>query len=246
MTLAAALTRLAGLPRLLVACDYDGTLAPLVSDPAGAYPVPQAIDALGGLARLPDTFVALISGRALTDLAALSGLVEPVHLVGSHGAEWSTGSVEGMDARRRELLEGLTAALTAIAGRFDGVAVETKPASAVLHVRNAARPDAAAALAELGDGPLTWPGLHVTRGKEVVEIAVVPTDKGAALATLRSSLAVDAVLFVGDDVTDEDAFARLSDPDVGVKVGVGETRAAYRIAAPADVAQLLADLLALR
>lgn len=241
-----ALAALAGAGRLLVACDYDGTLAPLVADPAAAYPVPEAIEALRALADLPNTSVALISGRALVDLSALSGLSEPVHLVGSHGTEWSTGAVRGMDDERKDTLQRLISALAAIAARYDGVAVETKPASAVLHVRNADRAAAAAALTELADCPLRWPGLHVTRGKEVVEIAVVPTDKGAALAELRSLLDADAVLFVGDDVTDEAAFARLSGADVGVKVGEGASRATYRIAAPTDVASLLADLLDLR
>ncbi len=244
--LSEALAGLAGRSRLLVASDYDGVLAPLVDNPAAARPLPAAIESLRRLGTLPDTFVALISGRALAELGVLSGLGPPAQLVGSHGAEWSTGQVEGFDAERADVLDAVTAAMADIAGRYDGVGVERKPVSAVLHVRRATRPDAGAATAALEDRLTRWTGLHVTHGKEIVEVAVVRTDKGSALESLRSSVAADAVLFLGDDVTDEDAFARLSPPDVGVKVGPGHTRAAYRVDTPEEAAVLLDDLLALR
>src|SRR6266851_2053845 len=71
------LSHLATTPVLLVACDYDGTLAPIVSDPGTARPLPEAVSALRALAILADTNVALISGRALHDLALLSRLRPP-------------------------------------------------------------------------------------------------------------------------------------------------------------------------
>lgn len=241
--LADALAALARTPRLLVVSDYDGVLAPIVDDPAAAYPLPEAMQILHRLGDRPDTVVALVSGRALAELAALSGLAEPVRLIGSHGAEWSTGPVAGFDAERADVLAGVVAAMRDIEGRYDGVAVETKPVTAALHVRRAARPDAAAATDELARRLSEFSGLQVTRGKEVVEVAVVPNDKGTALVALREQVAADAVLFLGDDVTDEDAFAVLGEDDVGVKVGPGDTRAAYRVDTPDDVAALLADLL---
>ena len=67
-----ALTAVAQVPRLLVACDYDGTMAPIVSNPEDARPLPESAAALQELARLPSTITALISGRALVDLARLS------------------------------------------------------------------------------------------------------------------------------------------------------------------------------
>ncbi len=82
-----ALVQLARTPRLLVACDYDGTLSPIVADPEQARPLPESVNALRSLASLSSTTVAVISGRALRDLATLSRLPSEVHLVGSHGSE---------------------------------------------------------------------------------------------------------------------------------------------------------------
>ena len=68
---------------------------------------------------------------------------------------------------------------------------------------------------------------------------MVRTGKGAALQRLRDAHGSTGVLYVGDDVTDEDAFAVLRPQDVGVKVGGGETLAGYRVADPAAVRDLL-------
>src|SRR5262245_60270349 len=90
--LQAALDRLAAAPRLLVALDFDGVLAPIVDVPSAARPLPAAASALGVLATLPETTVALVSGRGLADLAAVSGFGTPIRLVGSHGAEFDDGA----------------------------------------------------------------------------------------------------------------------------------------------------------
>ncbi len=67
-------------------------------------------------------------------------------------------------------------------------------------------------------------GIHVRHGKMVVELAVVPTEQGRRPRRIRQRVGASAVLFIGDDVTDEDAFATLTGPDVGVKVGDGHDR----------------------
>src|SRR6185436_16727348 len=92
--LRAAVGRIARVPLLLVACDYDGTLAPIVEDPSTAVPLPESVAAVRALAALPQTTVAVVSGRALRDLAALSRLPSEVYLVGSHGSEFDIGFVE--------------------------------------------------------------------------------------------------------------------------------------------------------
>ncbi|BCN67202.1 putative trehalose phosphatase [Prescottella equi] len=238
-----ALSTVARTPRLLVASDYDGTMAPIVSDPEKAYPHAESVRALRALAGLAATTAAVISGRALKDLATLSRLPAEVQLVGSHGSEFDVGFVHAIDANARKLLGEVTAELSRIADLHPGVTVETKPASAALHVRNASPEAGAKALAAVHAEAALWTGVQVTEGKAVIELAVVATDKGNALDILRHQEAATAAVFFGDDVTDEKAFGRLQGPDLGIKVGEGETLAQYRVDSTEEVAAALAFLL---
>jgi trehalose 6-phosphate phosphatase len=237
-----ALDGAAATARLLVASDFDGTLAPIVSNPADARPLPRAADALLALAGLPSTTVALVSGRALATLRELASMPKSVHLVGSHGAEFDTGFAHDID---RDLLDRITAELTAIATNRPGVTVEPKPASVALHVRNASADDGRAALDAARAAARAWDA-ELTEGKAVLEFAVISTDKGEAVDIIRDRDGATAVVFFGDDVTDEKAFRRMRDGDVGVKVGPGDTLAGYRVESPEDVATALAYLVGRR
>jgi trehalose 6-phosphate phosphatase len=237
-----ALDALAAVPRLLVACDFDGTLAPIVDDPADARPLPAAAESLVELARLPSTHVALVSGRALSVLKELARMPSEVNFVGSHGAEFDAGFAHHVD---ESLLARITNALNDIATHRPGVTVESKPASVALHVRNATQADGDAALREARAAATSWDA-ELTEGKAVLEFAVISTDKGEAVDILRERYDAAAVAFMGDDVTDEKAFRRLRDSDVGVKVGEGETLAEYRVGSPDDVADVLEYLLRAR
>jgi trehalose 6-phosphate phosphatase len=234
-----ALTEVALVPRLLVTSDFDGTLAPIVNHPPDARPIAAAARALSALATLPATTAALISGRAVQDLAALSRMPTEVHLVGSHGAEFDTGFLYEIN---ETLLDEIKNTLHGIAAAYPGVTVEVKPASAALHVRNAAPDDARAALDEASAAAENWDA-HITAGKAVLEFAVIQTDKGQAIDILREREDASAVAFFGDDVTDEKAFRRLRGSDVGVKVGPGDTLAEFRVESPEDVAVALEFLL---
>lgn len=242
----AAIGELAVLPVLLVATDYDGTIAEIVSDPASAHPNREAMVALRALGELPHTPVAVISGRGLADLARLTGNPEGVHLVGSHGGEFDLSFADLLSPVARRLHATLTQTLRVIASGHPGCFVEVKPASVALHYRNATAEDAGAARdrAEREAGSLD--GVFIKHGKMVVEFAVISTHKGDALDTLRKRFSPSAVLFIGDDTTDEDAFATLAGPDVGVKVGPGDSRAAFRVGGPGEAARLLASLSARR
>ena len=241
--LRAAVARVARVPVLLVACDYDGTLAPIVADPTKAVPLSEAVAAVRALASLPQTTVAVISGRALRDLAALSRLPSEVHLVGSHGSEFDVGFVDALAPEAQQLRTELVETLSALVRRRPGVRLEVKPASVAVHTRAAAPDVAAVVLEAIRTGPATWPGINVTHGKEVVELSVIATHKGMAVDALRTQISASAVVFIGDDVTDENAFAHLHGPDAGVKVGPGETRARYRVRDPYDAARVMALLL---
>ncbi|MBM7771499.1 trehalose-phosphatase [Actinokineospora baliensis] len=238
-----AIVQIARTPRLLVACDYDGTLAPIVENPENARPHTESVGALRSLAGLHETTAAVISGRALRDLATLSRLPAEVHLVGSHGSEFDVGFVHALDAEARDLHRRIEAELEKLTEGADGVHLEVKPASIAVHVRRAPAEVAEDVLGKVRSGPCTWTGVQVTEGKAVIELAVVQTDKGHALDVLRHQAGATAAVFVGDDVTDEKAFSRLQGPDLGVKVGEGETLAGYRIDDPVSVATMLALLL---
>ncbi|MGB8403810.1 MAG: trehalose-phosphatase [Mycobacterium sp.] len=233
-----ALDAVSSTPRLLVTSDFDGTLAPIVNNPADARALPAAASALIELADLADTDVALISGRALNVLKELAAMPANIHLVGSHGAEFESGFSQPVD---EALLTRIGLSLGEIASRYPGVTVETKPASVALHVRNASSGDGTAALAAAQLAAADW-NAEITSGKAVLELAVITTNKGSAIDELRSRAAATAVVFFGDDVTDEKAFARLADGDVGVKVGPGQSAAQYRVDSPDDVAEALAHL----
>ncbi|MFI5954977.1 trehalose-phosphatase [Cryptosporangium sp. NPDC051539] len=238
--LRAAVGRLAAAGTLLVSTDYDGVLAPIVNDPARAFPLPASVDALQELAALPSTSVALLSGRALVDLSRLSGLAGEALLVGTHGVEFDDGFAIPPEAEA--LRARLLAELRPMVAAVPGAALEEKIASVAVHVRNA-DPDAGEKLLiQVADALGREPGVQSTAGKKVLELAVVETSKGTALDVLRDRTAADVVLFAGDDVTDEKAFAVLRPGDVGIKVGPGDTAAGYRVDDPEQMAGVFALL----
>jgi trehalose 6-phosphate phosphatase len=242
----AATKALARVPRLLVALDFDGVLAPIVDVPSHARPLPDSAAALAELAALPDTTVALLSGRGRDDLAAVSGFGNPIRLIGSHGSEFDDGGTSLLDDEQRARLDRLTAELRGLVEGEPGVALEPKPAGVAVHVRNAPPEVGTRVLDTVRAGPAARDGIETTPGKAVLDLSVVRMDKGAALDLLRERVAADAVLFAGDDVTDETAFARLRPGDVGVKVGPGDTAAEHRVDAPPDITVLLQQLVEVR
>jgi trehalose 6-phosphate phosphatase len=235
---------LARTPRLLVATDFDGVLAPIVANPASARALPESVAALRDLDTLPDTEIAIVTGRSLEVLQRLLEPPESWHLVGSHGAETSDHILD-LEALRPAVVR-LAARLEHLVGGRPGVAIEPKPIGAAVHVRNAPADVGAAVLDEVRSGPAAEPGIFVTEGKCVIELAVVEVSKGAAVNQLRSKVDASGVLYVGDDVTDERAFLALQDGDLGVKVGPGETAAGVRVDDPEAVAALFAELYSLR
>ena len=237
----AALASAADRRPILVASDYDGVLARLHDDPSAAIPEPGVAETLARLAEAGGVTVALVSGRGVDDLRTTSGLSGPYRWVGSHGAEFD-GPLTGELAARRE---ALVDQMEPVVARVPGARLEVKPASVAVHVRPVADRAAAAALLDevrtLADSSLT-----MKPGKDVLELAVTDADKGGALLRLAGELGAVATVYLGDDVTDEDAFRALGAADVTVKVGDGDTDADHRVpdtAGALAVLERLADLL---
>ncbi|MCO4253756.1 trehalose-phosphatase [Pseudarthrobacter cellobiosi] len=241
-----AARRIAQTEHLLVAMDFDGTISPLVDRADDARPLPRSAAAFAGLAALPRTTTALISGRALASLRAAASPPVDTLLIGSHGAEaWlGPGSAElTLDEAQRLLLAEVRGVLEEIVERAPGTLLEDKPAGVVLHTRLATDDVAEDAVAAARSVLQDRKGVFLKNGKRVLETSVVNASKGEGLTFLRQITGATAVLFAGDDVTDEDALARLESGDVGVKVGLDFTQAEFRVEAPAHVAELLEALL---
>ena len=241
-----ALRRIAATEHLLVAMDFDGTMAPLVDHAGDARALPRSAAAFAALTELPRTTTALISGRALDSLRAVAFPPEMTLLIGSHGAEVWMGpgsSKLELDDARRELLAEVRRELEGIVEVAPGTLLEDKPAGVVLHTRLAeddvAEDAVAAARAVLQDRP----GVYLKSGNRVLETSVVHASKGEGVAFLRQAAGATATVFAGDDTTDEDALARLLPGDLGVKVGLDFTQAQFRIEAPTHVSELLEALL---
>lgn len=241
-----ALHRIAATEHLLVAMDFDGTMAPLVDHAGDARALPRSAAAFAALTELPRTSTALISGRALDSLRAVAFPPEKTLLIGSHGAEvWmGPGSLTlELDDARRDLLADVRRELEGIVELAPGTLLEDKPAAVVLHTRLAADDVAedavAAARAILQDRP----DVFLKSGNRVLEASVVHASKGEGVAFLRQATGATATIFAGDDTTDEDALASMLPGDLGVKVGLDFTQAQFRIESPVHVAELLEALL---
>jgi trehalose 6-phosphate phosphatase len=232
----AAVRALSAADQLLVMTDYDGTLAPLVPDPAEAVVDEPTITVLGSLAAKPSTAVAVVSGRRLADLERflpIPGLV----LVGGHGAETGGPAIVGDD--ERATLERVVAELEEIAALDRGALVEVKETSAALHVRRVTAVVGERLLDLARAGPGHLPGVRVIEGNSVVDLTISSIDKGTAVRALRARHPGGLAVFIGDDVTDESAFAALPPPDLTVKVGEGPTSAALRLPDQASVRPFL-------
>lgn len=245
-----ALRELARTKRLLVALDFDGTLAPEVDDPEKARALPDARAAVLRLLAMPNTRVALVSGRALRSLEQVADLPQTALLVGSHGIEIRLDSPDdnvSLDTAELRQVDMLHTVLGEVADSVDQVWLEPKPAGFALHTRLATEFNSRIAhLVARSEASAEVAGLTIREGKNVLEFSVRSTTKGEAVEHLRRYTHADAVFYAGDDVTDEDAFAALTADDFGLKSGDGPTLANFRVPGPTQVARVLSLLADLR
>lgn len=244
--------RLAASSALTVAIDFDGTVAPIVSRPQDARILPRAQQALDVLREAPGVQVVLLTGRSLAGLAETRVASDGWIISGSHGAELVgvpglTGEGEQiLSEEERTQLHRAKRRVQRALGLVPGVRLEDKPFGFAVHTREVSDPVEAeellTAAVEIGRAA----GLHIRAGKCVREIAVRESNKGDVLGRIRAALPAAPVLFLGDDVTDEDVFAVLGTDDLGIKVGEGETAASERIPGPESAAAVLAMLAELR
>jgi trehalose 6-phosphate phosphatase len=236
--------------RLAVFLDYDGTLTPIVEDPAKADLAEDMREAVAALAR--KVTVGIVSGRNLEDLRSRVGL-DCVFLAGSHGFDiagpkgWHETLQKGTEFLPD--LDGAEKALRARVEAIEGAAVERKKFSIAVHYRRV-RQEEVGKVEEAVDRALDEHGrLRKGRGKKVLRLQpALDWDKGHAVDWLLERLELDRQgvlpIYLGDDVTDEDAFRRLAGRGITVAVRDGDRRTAadLTLADPDDVRRFLAWL----
>lgn len=246
-------------PGALIAVDFDGTLAPIVSDPADARATPDAVAALRELACLAGT-VAVITGRPAQEAAALAGVadVPQVIVLGHYGNQrWERGVLAsspappGLDLARTELPSVLSREHA-----DEATWVEDKGEAVAVHTRRAADP--AAELDRLREPLMALAeraGLVLEPGRFVLELRAPGADKGQALIALAAKRNPAAVMYCGDDLGDRPAFRAVRQmrtrgtPGVVVCSGSAEVpelaaEADLVLGGPAEVAGLLSALAA--
>ncbi|MFH0876899.1 MAG: trehalose-phosphatase [Candidatus Omnitrophota bacterium] len=228
------LKKLAGKKNIFLFLDYDGTLTPIVKTPPQALLSPAVRGLLARLNRQRRCRVAIVSGRSLANIKSMVRL-EGIIYVGNHGLEVEGAGLRPLRVlpwRFRQVLKELRKRLTENTERFKGVFVEDKGLTLSLHYRLASQrciPEIKKAFDEVLRLPVAAKKVKVTRGKKVFEIRPpVNWDKGAVVAWLLnqknvlSSKGPCLGVYVGDDTTDEAAFAVLRKRGVGI--GVGKTK----------------------
>jgi trehalose 6-phosphate phosphatase len=229
---------------LLLFLDFDGTLSPIVEEPERAQLPLDTRNTLRTLASREGVSLAIISGRPIYDLRERVGLKNLIY-AGNHGLEISGPGmhfIEPAAAQRIKALGELSRHLRTRLRHIPGAGVEYKVLSASVHFRKAP-PDREE---EIGERVQTAVGslgnlFEVTMGLKVFEIRPkVNWNKGMAVRWIKQATTPDALpIYIGDDTTDEDAFAALPE---GITISAGraeKTSARYSLAGPDAVQRFL-------
>ncbi len=255
--------------RLLVALDFDGTLSPIVERPEDAALHPDVAAPLRRLTERADTVVAIVSGRGLADARGRVGM-DHLYYAGNHGFEIEGPGVDRVHPAAEEArpkLDECVVALEAALADEPGTEIEDKRWTLSIHYRRAEREGAEARVRAAVHAHCRRPGLRVTEGKKVFEVRPdVDWDKGRAVEFLLDVLTRNGgddgsdagagavripgapglpAIFIGDDTTDEDAFAVVRDLGGGIVVGdppPADTRAVAWLRDPSEVAELIRRL----
>jgi trehalose 6-phosphate phosphatase len=233
--------RLRAADRGAVLLDFDGTLVNLRRRPSDVRMPAHARRILERLVRHANVFVAIVSGRRVQALRSLVD-VEGLHYFGLHGAERDDKSAT-LSKAARLALDGAKRAAQLQLNVVPGIWIEDKDLSFSVHHRDADAAASGSGYAALVELLAPWgDALHVLNGSRVWEVlpSEIPGKSSAVEEVLGELPAAAAIVYIGDDCTDEAAFAALPN-QITVRVGREPgTFARYFVRAPADVLRLLA------
>ena len=229
--------------KVAILLDIDGTLLDIAPTPHDVQVPPTLRRTLARLQEQTDGAIALVSGRSLSDIDLIFSPLK-LSAVGGHGAELRvTPTSKANGGKSRYLAKDLRTRLSDVANLAEGIIVEDKGYSVALHYRLA--PDKQRAIEDAIDAicaelPEGW--VEILPGKAVIEIKKSGFNKGTALRDLmaHAPFAGRLPIFVGDDKTDEAAFAVVPEFD-GMAISVGRMvpGVAQRFEAPSDVRRWL-------
>jgi alpha,alpha-trehalase len=248
----AAIRELRADRHLLLLLDFDGTLAEFNPDPDVVQLTDARRDLLLDLAARSDTTLGIVSGRRLADVRSRTRLPGQVWYSGLHGLEIEGPGVRFMHpdaenafATLRQLVGGLSSELSALPGVF----IEDKTLSLVAHFRDASPEDAThvPAVVQKHARPFLESGLfRLMHGACMLELLPnIDWHKGSAVAWIREHVPAhpDApTVYIGDDVTDQDAFAAVRGRGLSVAVSTRASGADIQIDGPTEVEELLRRL----
>ncbi|NJD33345.1 MAG: trehalose-phosphatase [Betaproteobacteria bacterium] len=226
--------------------DVDGTLLEIADTPSAVRVDMELLELIGRLFRISGGALALVSGRSISDLEELLGMLR-LPLAGQHGLErrdsagrlWIHAAPPGAKCAIKE-------ALVPVLNRHSGLLLEDKGLTLALHYRQA--PHLAAYAQRLMDRLMREAGgeLELQKGKRVIEIKPAGIDKGTAVAEYltESPFRGRHPVFIGDDLNDEHGFAEVNRMGgISIKVGPGTSCARYRLPHVAAVRHWLNEAL---
>ena len=238
---------------LVLLFDFDGTLAEFDPDPAAPVLSQSRRERIEAIARRDDVSVGIVSGRRLDDLRGRTRLPASIYLAGLHGNEIEVADRhwEHPDLHRgEELVAGLADSLSAVVEEFPAAFIEDKRASVAIHARRAPEPERKKifAAANVFAAPWILDGrVRPLEGDAVVEfLPNVGSHKGEATQWIVADVEARRqrpawVAYVGDDITDEDAFRAITS-GIAVLVGLRPTAATHKLNGIADVDLFLSFL----
>ncbi|MCL5022330.1 MAG: trehalose-phosphatase [Nitrospirae bacterium] len=214
--------------------DFDGTLVPIQEDPSRCF-LPESVKAqLRVLSAAPRCSVSVISGRSLRDIRVRVG-IRALYYAGNHGLDISGPHLrythqEAM--RARPILRRIKRRLEEALAVTEGVRLEDKKLTLSLHFRSAKKEDiprVKQVFYATADTFLKEGSLGLIKGKKVLELTPGPSwNKGSAVDLILRRLGKDCFpVYIGDDSTDETAFAVLRQKGLALRVGKSNSTAAH-------------------